>query len=92
MVKHSFPKPLSETGYAWYDIGEAQMPTNRAVIWLTGTWQTSLSTRDKKELYGRRFSIHVSAKFTGRKYRPGSDEPSRIWIDRVVLVEQDWKE
>ncbi len=88
VVKRSFPKPLSEAGYAWYDIGEAQMPTNRAVIWLTGTWQTSLSTRDKKELYGRRFSIHVSAKFTGRKYCPGSDEPSRIWIDRVVLVEQ----
>ena len=88
VVKYSFPKPLSEAGYAWYDIGEAQMPTNRAVIWLTGTWYPNLSTRDDKELYGRRFSIHVSAKFTGRKYRPGSDEPSRIWIDRVVLVEQ----
>ena len=88
VVKNSFLKPLSETGYAWYDIGEAQIPTNKAIIWLTGTWQTSLSLKDKKELYGRQFSIHVSAKFTGRKYRPGSDEPSRIWIDRVVLVEQ----
>ncbi len=87
VVKKSFQRPLSECGYAWYDVGEALIPTNRATIWLTGTWQTNLSTKDKKELYGRRFSIHVSAKFTGRKYQPGSDEPSRIWIDRVVLSE-----
>ncbi len=88
VVKKSFPRPLSETGYAWYDVGVGVIPTNNATIYLSGTWQTHISMKDKKELYGRKFAIHVSAKFTGRKYRPGSDEPSRIWIDRVVLVEE----
>ena len=92
VVKKSFPRPLSETGYAWYDVGEGVIPTNNATIYLSGTWQTHVSMKDKKELYGRKFAIHVSAKFTGRKYHADSDEPSRIWIDRVVLVEQGREE
>ncbi|MBR4653906.1 MAG: DUF4838 domain-containing protein [Kiritimatiellae bacterium] len=89
VIKKTFPKPLSESGYAWYEIGKAKIPdSKKSYIWLTGTWQTSLSLKDKVELFGRTFTIYASVKFTGRKYRPGSDEPSRIWIDRVVLVEE----
>jgi hypothetical protein len=85
VMKKSFPKPLSEKGYAWYCIGKSTLPSD-SYIWLTGTWQTSLRFWKNRELHGRTFEMYVSAKFTGRKYQKGSNEPSRIWIDRVVLA------
>ena len=85
VIRKSFPKPFSNSGYAWYRIGAATLPPD-SYIWLTGTWQTSLRFWKNRELHGRTFEMYVSAKFTGRKYQKGSNEPSRIWIDRVVLA------
>ena len=85
VIRKSFPGPLSENGYAWYFIGEATIPED-SYIWLTGTWQTTLRLGHKKELHGRNFEMYASVKFTGRKYQAGSQDPSRIWIDRVILA------
>ena len=91
VIKRTFKKPLSEEGYAWYFIGEASIPKD-SYIWLTGTWRTSLRMSSNTELHGRTFGMYVSAKFTGKKYQKDSEEPSYIWIDRVVLALPEDKE
>lgn len=85
VVEKTFLQPLSKKGYAWYRIGEATIPEDSS-IWLTGMWEPSLWMKNQKALHGRNFEMYVSMKFSGKKYRAGSDEPSRIWIDRVVLA------
>ena len=84
-----FDKPLSsEKEYAWYRVGEADLDKDTDVI-LTPSWELSLAVKYRSELFGKRWEIFVSAKYTGPKYHPGSTEPNRIYIDRVVLVEQN---
>ena len=84
-----FDKPLSSEGeYAWYRVGEADLAKDTDII-LTPTWELTLAVKYRSELFGKRWEIFVSAKYTGPKYHPGSKEPNRIYIDRVVLVEKE---
>ena len=38
------------------------------------------------ELAGRHCEVYFWARFTGPKFRPGSKEPNRIYVDRVRVV------
>lgn len=86
VLEKEFEKPLSDKGYAWYDVGETVIPSNSIMV-ITKSWHVTIRIARRSELHGRRCRIYVSAKFTGPKYIPGSKGTSHIWLDRVVMVE-----
>lgn len=91
VISRKFEKPLAEKGYAWYCLGEAEIPSGGSRIWLSGTWHHRLELTHFPALHGKRRVIYVSMKLTGRKFVAGSDDPSRIYIDQVVLAEPEKK-
>ena len=93
-VTACYPAPLADGKYAWYRIGVAT-PTTDSFVYLSGTWLHSLNLKFHPEVYGKTYEFFVSVKFTGKKYQKGSTEPSKMWIDRVVMVpykEKEWAE
>ena len=71
-------------GYAWYMLDVPDVPTN-GYFFATSAWSIQCPL-GFPELAGRHCEVYFSARFTGPKYRPGSKEPNRIYVDRVRVV------
>ena len=74
-------------GYAWYMLDVPGVPTN-GYFFATSAWSIQCPL-GFPELAGRHCEVYFSARFTGPKYRPGSKEPNRIYVDRVRVVPVD---
>ena len=74
-------------GYAWYSIDVPDVPTN-GYFFATSEWSIQCPL-GFPELAGRHCEVFFSARFTGPKFRPGSREPNRIYVDRVRVVPVD---
>ena len=86
VARRTFDRPLAKDAYAWYELGEVTVP-GPSLMYVSGSWNIQLDLRRCTDLHGRKFNFWVSAKLTGRKYGEGDDSPSRVYVDRVVLVE-----
>ncbi|MBR2837429.1 MAG: DUF4838 domain-containing protein, partial [Kiritimatiellae bacterium] len=86
-LKCSYSTLQPGDGYAWYVLDVPDVPTN-GYFFATSDWSIQCPL-GFPELAGRHCEVYFSARFTGPKYRPGSKEPNRIYVDRVRVVPVD---
>ena len=71
-------------GYSWYRLDVSDVPTN-GYFFATSAWSVQCPL-GFPEVSGRRCDVYFSARFTGPKFRTGSREPNRIFVDRIRIV------
>ena len=88
IVSRSFERPIGP-GWNWYCVGRGR-PTAKTRLWVTRTWSIFVHGSRYCEIWDKDWEMWVSAKFTGPVFgQPSDDGMSRVWIDRVVLVEPE---
>lgn len=86
ILQRSIPQSeiIADGKYHWYDIGKAAI-TPGALLVLHKTWHLQ-TVLDKAVSSEPEWEVHISLKFTGPTYVPGSKEEDAIWLDRIVLT------
>ena len=87
LMKRLYDELKPGDGYAWYSIDVPDVPTN-GYFFATSEWSIQCPL-GFPELAGRHCEVFFSARFTGPKFRPGSKEPNRVYVDRVRVVPVD---
>ncbi|MDO5566653.1 MAG: DUF4838 domain-containing protein, partial [Planctomycetia bacterium] len=83
------PSVPTDEKYHWYDVGKFDF--GQTTIAWGFFWILSVDLRDvwtnADGLPGyNTWNVHISAKFTGPVYVPGSTKKNAVWIDQVVLT------
>lgn len=76
----TFPK---DEKYHWYYVHTADLYPG--IIFWTNLFENNLSWANLPPP-GNRMEIHVSLKFTGPTFVPGSKKPDGIYLDRIIAV------
>ncbi len=84
LLSSKVDKLPEKRGYNWYKVGKVTIPED-GYIYVTGAWTTQIFT-SLKELFGKEAEIWISVKHEGPMYYPDQKGPSRIYVDRAVLL------
>jgi hypothetical protein len=84
LAANKVDKLPEKRGYNWYKVGKVTIPED-GYIYVTGAWTTQIFT-SLKELFGKEAEIWISVKHEGPMYYPDQKGPSRIYVDRAVLL------
>ena len=73
-----------QPGYHWYKVGKTVIPAE-GYIFVTGAWTTQIFPQ-VPALVGQQVEIWISVKHSGPLFRSDQNSPSRIYVDRAIIV------
>ncbi|MBQ7651281.1 MAG: DUF4838 domain-containing protein [Victivallales bacterium] len=84
LLSNKLDKLPEKRGYNWYKVGTTTIPQD-GYIYVTGAWTTQIFT-SLDELIGKKAEIWISVKHEGPMYYSEQKAPSRVFVDRAILL------